>query len=229
MTQSLINFQNIPDNSEESFFRSGCNEVAFNMVTSWPEWDSFCLIISGPGQCGKTHLCNIWKDKSNAVFINNDKKLFDVNNLESKAYIIEDFMDMDEESLFHIYNHVKNSSGFLLLTSRFSPAQWSFKLPDLQSRIMSEILVEVKEPDDELIESILMKQFSDRQLRVTKNVIDYMLPRMERSFLSISNLVNRLDRKSLEDGKNITIPFVRDVLFKTGQEFQRDMALESQE
>lgn len=226
MTQSLINFQNIPDNSEESFFLSGCNKNAFRMVNSWPDWESFCMIISGPGQCGKTHLCNIWKEKSNAVFINNDKQLFDVNNMNGAAYIVEDFLDMKEESLFHIYNHIKNSSGFLLLTSRLSPVNWKFELPDLESRIMSEILVEVKEPDDELIVSILMKQFSDRQLRVTRNVIDYMLPRMERSFLSISDLVNRLDRRSLEDGKNITIPFVRDVLLKTGCEFQRDLSID---
>lgn len=229
MDQSLIYFQNIIDNSEYSFIVSECNIDAFNMVNKWPKWESFCLVISGPGQCGKTHLCNIWKEKSNAIFINNENQLFDIddsNNKKNRNYIIEDFTDMKEESLFHIYNHVRDCSGYLLLSSRLSPAYWNFDLPDLKSRIMSEIFVDVKEPDDNLIVSILMKQFSDRQLRVTKNVIEYMLPRMERSFLSISDLVNKLDRKSLEYGKNITIPFVKDVLFKTGSPFQRELTFE---
>ena len=67
-------------------------------------------------------------------------------------------------------------------------------------------------PDDTLITAVLVKQFTDRQLKVDVEVISYMLTRMERSFDAARRVVGAIDDLALEERRNITVPLVRRVL-----------------
>jgi chromosomal replication initiation ATPase DnaA len=57
---------------------------------------------------------------------------------------------------------------------------------------------------------MLLKQFSDRQLLIDADVIDYLIPRLERTGTAIRQTVDLLDQESLAQGRKITIPFVRE-------------------
>jgi chromosomal replication initiation ATPase DnaA len=72
--------------------------------------------------------------------------------------------------------------------------------------------VELLAPDDGLIAAVLAKQFDDRQLRVAADVVDYLVPRMERSFAAIAEVVAALDTLSLAERRDITVPLARRVL-----------------
>jgi chromosomal replication initiation ATPase DnaA len=69
--------------------------------------------------------------------------------------------------------------------------------------------VAIAPPDDALLAAILVKLFSDRQLRVESAVIDYLLARMERSFGAAARLVGRLDALGLALGRPITVALAR--------------------
>jgi chromosomal replication initiation ATPase DnaA len=85
-------------------------------------------------------------------------------------------------------------------------------LPDLRSRLATANVTEILPPDDMLLQVLLIKQFSDRQLRVPGEVVTFILRRMERSFEAARSIVDRVDRAALAERRNITLPLVRDVL-----------------
>jgi chromosomal replication initiation ATPase DnaA len=118
----------------------------------------------------------------------------------------------DENALFHLYNHIVNQGGYMLLTDREPLSHLDYQLPDLVSRLKSVPDIEVFEPDDVLLRTVLMKSFSDRQLRVGLDVVEFLLIRMERSFSSVGHLVKNLDDLSLVEKRNITVPFVKQVM-----------------
>jgi len=97
----------------------------------------------------------------------------------------------------------------LLLTASCMP---QFSLRDLQSRINASNKVLIKKPDDQLLKSLLLKHFYERQLIVSKDVLDYIFTRAERSFAYIELLVTKIDELSLEEKRNITLPLVKKVI-----------------
>ncbi|HBO58644.1 MAG TPA: DNA replication protein, partial [Alphaproteobacteria bacterium] len=72
-----------------------------------------------------------------------------------------------------------------------SPAKWGLSLPDLITRLKAVPRVAIGEPDETLLNALLLKQFVDRQLTVAPDVIAYLTKNMERSFKAVSFVVKR--------------------------------------
>ncbi|MEC7028278.1 MAG: DNA replication protein, partial [Pseudomonadota bacterium] len=67
-------------------------------------------------------------------------------------------------------------------------------------------------PDDTLLAVLLVKLFADRQLQIGADVLNYILPRMERSFAAAYELVEAADKLALAEKRGISVPLVRRVL-----------------
>ena len=117
-----------------------------------------------------------------------------------------------EEALLHFYNTVIEAKGNILLIDQIPPSQWAVSLPDLSSRVVTALVVEILPPDDALLAAILVKLLTDRQLIVGAEVIEYVVARMERSFAAAGDLVVGLDRLALAEKREITIPLAKKVL-----------------
>ncbi len=206
----------------DDFMITASNREAAAWVHAWPEWPAPCLLILGPSGSGKTHLLNLWLHHSKgapisadtlncatASTIAADHKIIAIDNIDQIAGHAE-----AEETLFHLYNLLRDEHGFLLLTATLPPAQWPAGLPDLRSRLLAAPVAAIGEPDDELLSMLLIKQFHDRQIEVGTEVITYLLPRMERSTAAIRTLVTTLDRASLAEGKGITVALVKRIMGK---------------
>nr|WP_246484385.1 DnaA/Hda family protein [Wolbachia endosymbiont of Ceratitis capitata] len=169
------------------------------------------MILFGPKSSGKTHLAHIWQSINDAIFIN-------VNNFVSEirysdAFILEDVQNIkDEAMLLHCYNYMKENDKRLLITSSISPKKLNFKLRDLSSRILSTISVKILPASEELLRIMLIKRFSDKQLKIDLKVINYILARIERSFYSIDKMIEKIDNESI--GSNVTVPFISTLLKK---------------
>jgi chromosomal replication initiation ATPase DnaA len=88
----------------------------------------------------------------------------------------------DETALFHLINAVRENGSALLITSRVWPAAWPVTLPDLASRLKAATVVEIAEPDEELLAQVMVKLFADRQVvNVDDRIIHWLVARMERS------------------------------------------------
>ncbi len=59
---------------------------------------------------------------------------------------------------------------------------------------------------------LFARYFAARQLKVSDEVINYLASRVERSFTAALKIVDAIDKLSLEQKRNITIPLVKSIL-----------------
>jgi chromosomal replication initiation ATPase DnaA len=203
----------------EDFLVAPSNRDAVAWLDLWPEWPAPGLVIYGPEACGKTHLAEVWRARSGAE----RRALSEIAARDAPTIlgnaahlVIEDAgRGVDERALFHLYNYMTAQRGSLLLTARQPVGQWGLQLPDLRSRLAALPAVAVGAPDDALIEAVIVKLFADRQVRVSPEVIAYLVPRMERSLAAVRRAVADLDDAPMGAKRPITVPLVRDILQRT--------------
>ena len=214
--QLVLEFPHRPALGKADFLVSDCNMNAVGWIDRWPDWPGPALAVYGPTGCGKTHLAHVWRNRSRAVLISgpelSDRAAPDILGGADSCAVDEADALSDEEALLHLYNHIAEIGGKLLLAGRHPPARWSLKLADLSSRVTAAQAVEIRPPDDELLGALLIKLFHDRQLTVSKDVLVYLLARMERSFAAASAIVEALDQLGLAERRGVTVPLARTVL-----------------
>ena len=204
----------------DDFLVAPSNQDAVAWLDLWPEWPAPCLVIHGEVASGKSHLCSVWGEKSNAACINPATlSPHCVQDIAASAnHLILDNADdvignaQAERALFHLYNIFKEEQRSFLLVLRDAPVRKNFVVADLASRLRAAPAVAIREPDDQLLSAVLVKLFNDRQLRIGADVLRYILPRMERSFEAARTLVHRADRQALIEKRPISIPLLRGVL-----------------
>lgn len=204
----------------DDYVVTASNREAAAWITAWPEWPSHCLMILGPSGSGKTHLLNLWLHHSHGKIVTTEElATTDANSLAASGKIIgiDDAEKIAghsaaEENLFHLYNHLREIKGSLVLAAALPPAQWTIGLPDLRSRLLASPAAVIGVPDDELLGMLLVKQFHDRQIEVGADVVAYLLPRIERTAAALRALVTELDRASLAEGRGVTVTLARRLL-----------------
>jgi len=208
-----------PAHERGDFWVSGSNREAVSWLDKWPDWPAPALVIFGPPASGKTHLLQVWKKEAAAREIlpdNLDVKTLSESIGGAKEVIVDNASAAvgsrdREEALFHLYNLLRERGGHLLLAAGQPVKEWPIQLPDLRSRLLASPAVAVGSPDDELMAVVLTKLFSDRQIFVSQEVVQFILPRIERSFLALRQLVDKIDRKALSEKRPVTIPLVREI------------------
>lgn len=193
----------------DDFMVAPCNRDAFNMVDSWPRWLAQGLIIYGPKGCGKSHLAHLFADK---VKIFSDKpikvslidaariNLRNVNKIasENQSVVVENLTPKaNSEALFHLFNLYNTEGRYMLWTAETAPNRMFFPLKDLQSRLNMLPSVEIKEPDDLMLQTLVVKLFNDRQILISPDVLTYIVNNAPRSFEYIEKLVEECDDISL--------------------------------
>lgn len=214
MYQFSFNIFTKPTYNIDDFVVSSANLLAYSYIEKWPDWGvhqlARILYIYGPQASGKTHLAHIFQQKSDSLFLEKITLL----NANKQNYILDDIENYlhDQKAIFHLINQVIENNSYLLITARFSPSNLPITLPDLASRLNSIPNVQIQEPDDDLLKTVLIKHFADRQLRINIEVINYILSRIERSFTSMYEIVELIDKSALSLKRNITISFVKSLL-----------------
>lgn len=204
----------------DDFLIGPANQAAVGWVDRWPDWPAPVLILNGPAASGKTHLCAVWRERSKACAVNPSDLLH--RQAEDIAgdgtHIALDGFDpwlgdeAAERTLFHLYNMFREQGRTMLLTLRMPLFQADFAILDLKSRLRAAPVAVIAPPDDELLASVLIKLFHDRQVSVGEDVIRYILPRMERSFAAARDIVETADRMALAAKKPVSVSLARQVL-----------------
>ena len=218
MSQQLIfNFPFKKTYFSQDFYVSQNNFNAFKLIESWPQWPSRFINIFGPKGCGKTHLANILSSKIGSLIISANK----IDNgvigryKTKECLIIDDFNnDIEENLLYSIINLALQDNKYLIISSPISLKKFKIKLKDLNSRFTSFIEVGIDLPTDDLIKVILTKNFSDKQISISKKNIDYIVNNIDRSFEKINLFSNSIDNLSLEKAKPVNLQLIKDVLKK---------------
>ena len=87
-------------------------------------------------------------------------------------------------------------------------------LLDLKSRLLILPQTNILLPTDDVLLGIILKLAKDKGLKINKVVSKYIISHIERSYQSANSMIKQLDKISMQRKKNITIPLVKEVLFK---------------
>ena len=213
--QLALDLAHRPAFGAEDFFLSQSNEMAVKLIDDWPFWAQYGQLLIGPEASGKTHLVNVWLLCSHARVIEacelHETDLLDIQ-LDQSVCIENLHRGVNEETLFHLLNKINESGGQLLITSRIGIGELPLTLKDLRSRLLALPSISIMTPDETLLKAVMIKQFSDRQIEIEPELVEYLFKRMERSFQAVEQIVDDLDRGSLGTGRAITKVLARKIL-----------------
>lgn len=199
----------------DDFMIAACNEEAVAWLDQWPDWKMPALCLFGPAGSGKTHLLHIWADVSGAKIIEgSDLTTSSVPDLleTGQGLAIDNADKCPSDSLFHLYNLAKETNKKLFLASKEAPAHWEIELKDLASRLRACPSISLRYPDEDMMAGLMMKQFMDRNLQLSPEILTYVLPRLERSFEAVRQFVTLMDLESLAERRKLTVPFASRIL-----------------
>ena len=229
--QLTMPFETRPALGRLDFVVSTCNRDAVALIDTYPNWqgtegDNVGVILVGDEQCGKTHLCHVWGERTNAIWLTaQDFQTHNavapwVEKIENATQspicvIVDDCHAVPEhEQLFNLYNRMQDLGGKMLLTGIDSPKTWGITVPDLLSRLSTMALAAIDSPDDMMLGMLLVKLFNDRQLQVPADVMMYVIKNLPRTYDSIGAFVSHADALALQEKRSITVPLARTVLDK---------------
>ena len=215
LNQTLLKFELEQNFTYDDFFVSKCNYFAFRLIESWPKWEKNILNIYGEKFSGKSHLSEIFKKKNKAIIIKNNeineeffKKIRFYENI-----ILDNLEYINDENIFYsIINFVEQYNKYLIVNSINPINTIDFTLPDLKSRLKNCIYAKIEKPDDDMIFALILKHFSDRQIKIEKKVIEYITKRIERSYGKILDFIYKVDQFSLINKKSIDYKVIKKIL-----------------
>ena len=214
--QLPLNLAHRPAFGAEDFFVSQSNEMAVRLIDEWPNWPEYGQLLIGPMACGKSHLVNVWRLRSNATCIDASELMRDrLEHLHFQHPVYVENIDgrlASEEALFHLINLTQEQGGQILLTSRLTMTELDIQLRDLRSRLLALPVVVIDPPDDDLLKAVMVKQFADRHLEVEPQLVEYLFKRIERSMRAVSEMVDALDRHSLGARRRISKSLAREII-----------------
>lgn len=115
-----------------------------------------------------------------------------------------------EEALFDLLNRVLETRHALIVcSSRQSPAGAAFQLPDLTSRLAWGVIYHLSNLNDEGRKEVLRLRANQRGLRLSEQALQFLLHHSDRDIRNLLNLLARLDTRSLQEQKKLSVAMVK--------------------
>lgn len=185
------------------------------------------LYLWGSYGSGKSHIlqgcCQAINDTQSAIYL--PLSLLKewgpqaLEGLEEQALICLDDIDAVandkewEEALFHLYNRIKDSEqSVLIISSTHSPATSPIQLADLRSRLSWGLVIQLHELSDEEKIHTLKLLALQRGFDLPSSVGQFLINRCSRNMHDLHQILDLLDKASLQAHRKITIPFVKTIL-----------------
>tara|TARA_B100001057_G_scaffold450748_1_gene493105 strand:- start:410 stop:1084 length:675 start_codon:yes stop_codon:yes gene_type:complete len=215
LNQEIIKFDYEPNFNDDDFYISKSNKHIFDFLEKWPNWSKNFLNISGEHYSGKTHLVNIFLKKFKGIKFEanslNDNNLKDIKIHQN--VILENLdKDINEKLIYSLFNIIDQDNKYLIITSIEPIVDIKFRLDDLKSRTINFLLQKIERPDDDLLYALIIKNLSDRQISVEKNLINYVIKRIDRSYSKIFDFIYKIDLMSLKKKESINLKIIKEVL-----------------
>jgi len=128
--------------------------------------------------------------------------------------VADDVERLDEAgqiALFNAINAARDAGGTVLAAGNAPPAQLALR-EDLKSRLAWGLVYQVKPLTDAEKALTLHGEATRRGLKLSDEVVWYLLTHVRRDLHSLIGLLDRLDRASLEQRRAVTLPLVRELI-----------------
>jgi len=128
--------------------------------------------------------------------------------------VADDVERLDEHgqaALFSAINQARDSGGTVLAAGDAPPARLALR-EDLRTRLAWGLVYEVKPLSDGERAVYLRGEAARRGLRLSDEVVQYLLSHVRRDLRSLGVILEQLDRASLARHRPLTLPLVREAL-----------------
>ena len=169
------------------------NQAVLEALLVSRTWPFRTAVLSGPPRSGKSLIAQLFAHSG-------------------AGEVIDDADQLDETVLFHRWNRAQETETPLLLVRGRSNGEWAIALPDLASRIGAALPLTIGTPDDAKLRDLMAAHAQQRALALGPDAAEYLVPRCERSHLGVEQLVETIDRLSLERKVAPTLGIWREAL-----------------
>ena len=235
--QLILNFPSQPEYSFSNFIVSDGSKVAFDAAHQFcSDSSSFnTLFFFGGKNLGKTHLLLSIGNQSasmnkKALYVHGAdfvKKTDESSNGSSGEFIsilsnidlfLLDAVDhvegkrTSQEKLYLVINSLIEKEKKIAFAGNLNPAKLKNTGDYLISRFQWGMSTELKPIDDNTTAKIITKLARDVRLVLPEKVIEYLLIRMPRDFMSIKHAITKINQESYAQKKKVTVPLVKETL-----------------
>jgi DnaA family protein len=218
MRQLSLNVS-LRDDATFANFYSGKNHALLNYLQQ-PE-EKF-IYLTGKKSCGLTHLLQAkCHQTDHCLYVPlTNKDIFPeiLTDLKEVDLLVLDDIDVVvgdptwESAIFHAFNQRQLQQQWLIIASHTPASLLGVQLADLQSRLQSMLVLIVQSLDDHEKVSALQIHANQRGLVLNDNVSQYLLHHVSRDMKNLIQLLEDLDKVSLQEKRNLTIPLVKSFL-----------------
>lgn len=193
-------------------FVAGGNAETVAALTGWLAGErrdtSFCLW--GESGCGRSHL--LQASTFALVDAALDPSLGSAPAAEQLAVDNVDALnEVGQIALFNHFNRLKMSDGMLLTAAPQPPVHLALR-EDLRTRLGSGLIYRLQPLSDAEKAAAIAAQAKERALKLTPEVIAYLMRHAPRDMRTLSMLVVALDQYTLEQKRPVTLPLLRELL-----------------
>lgn len=179
------------------------------------------LYVWGKPGTGRSHLLQaVCHHRNNSIYLTSLKhhrseilkglESVDVICIDDVHEILED--PQWEEALFHLMNAVADNDKQIIFSGNTPASRLKVKLPDLHSRLIAASAVETDNLSDGQKLEVLTNRAESQGYRLSPEVGNFILSRSHRDMRKLMEILDRLEKETLSQGKMVTIPFVKQTL-----------------
>ncbi|XOV78224.1 MAG: DnaA regulatory inactivator Hda [Aestuariibacter sp.] len=232
MTQEQLVFP-FPKNEHFTFdnFLAGSNQEPVNYLTALSNGEfsgsqQINLLVGATGM-GKSHLLtatfteSLKHDVSSLYLSMSDALALGPDVLKETGHVTLLCLDDIEQlaaqreweiALFDLINRVlEQGHCYLLMSARQLPKDIGYGLPDLVSRLQWGQCMQLKDLSEQDKVAFLMRKAAERGFDLPKEVARFLLLRLPRDLRSLQEILEKLDKLSLQSQRKLTIPFVKEI------------------
>jgi DnaA family protein len=193
-------------------FVAGGNAETLALITEWLAGTrtdtSFCLW--GEAGSGCSHL--LQASGFSYIDAGLDPALNSASAAEQLAVDhVENLDETGQIALFNHFNRLKMSGGMLLTATSQPPAHLALR-EDLRTRLGSGLICRLQPLSDAEKAEALATQAKERALKLTPELIDYLMRHAPRDMRTLSSVIVALDQYTLEQKRAVTLPLLRELL-----------------
>ena len=202
MKQLVLELSAPPAPSLQNFVvgRNGAVIAALTTLAEQPEAGAV-IYVYGESGCGKSHLLEAlathWKSAAQIPCTVAD----DVQTLS----------DAQQIEIFDAFNGAKLKGGIILAAGNVAPLELKVR-EDLRTRLGSGLVFQLHALSDEEKRNALRKHAQLRGLKLSDEVLNYVLTHLRRDMPTQMMVLDAIDQYSLVAKRPVTLPLVREAL-----------------
>ena len=188
------------------------NGDVVDWLRRYHDWPMTNIMITGAEKSGKSTFAKVFHETTKGILLDAEESLPSISHMGDQVTIIDNAERVDEEWLFHLYNHQHRQRKPLILFTTLNPSEWVCRTADFASRLKTFYVLMIHEPDDIMMRALLFKQLKGQGVEVGEGDLDYMVTHLDRSYSAVSDMCERIVHETLRLKKPLSRSLIRDLL-----------------